>query len=170
VRELTYPASAHERRFEEAPLCWADAFDELATGQSFRTPERALTEADVNAFAALTGDHHPQHTDPTWAAASPFGERIAHGLLVISAAAGLVPFDPARVVALRRIGDVVFKRPVRLGETIRVSGRIEELKPIDENAGLVTLSWSVAGADGRAACRARVEVLWARDTYVPIPL
>ena len=53
----------------------------------------------------------------------PFGERIAHGLLVLSIAAGLVPFDPQRVIALRRVRDVVFKRPVRFGDTITRRGR-----------------------------------------------
>ena len=74
-------------------------------------------------FAGLTGDFHPQHADAEWAAASPFGERIAHGLLVLSLAAGLVDFDPEEVLALRRVRDVVFKRPVKLGDTIRVERR-----------------------------------------------
>lgn len=81
---------------------------------------RTVTEHDVAAFAGLTGDFHPQHVDAEWAAQSPFGERIAHGLLVLSLAAGMVDFDPEEVLALRRVRDVVFKRPVRLGDTIHV--------------------------------------------------
>ena len=94
-------------------------------------------------FAALTGDWHPQHTDAVWAKESAFGERIAHGLFVISLAGGLVPFDPERVVALRRVGDVVFKRPVRLGDTIRVQGRVAEVADVGGDAGLVAFAWSV---------------------------
>lgn len=138
-------------------------FDDLAPGLRFRTRGRTVTEADVMAFAGLTGDHHPQHTDARWAAGSPFGERIAHGLLVLSIGAGLVPFDPERVLALRRVRDVVFKRPVRLGETIAVEGRIAELRPVDDAAGLVAVALTVTGEDGRAAARATVEVLWRRD-------
>ena len=144
-------------------LDWAAGYDELRTGQSFVSRGRTITEADVVAFAALTGDWHPQHSDAVWAASSAFGERIAHGMLVISFAVGLVPLDPRRVVALRRLGDVVFKRPVRLGDTLRVSGRIAELSPVGDDAGLVTLGWSIHNQDGQLVCRARVEVLWSRD-------
>src|SRR5215218_10394654 len=120
-------------------------FDDLATGLTFSTRGRTVTEADVVGFAGLTGDFHPQHTDAAWAAASPFGERIAHGLLVLSTAAGLVPFDPDRVVALRRVRDVVFKRPVRLGDTITVDGRLAEVTPIDDRVGLVAVALTVRG-------------------------
>ena len=72
-------------------------------------------------FAGLTGDMHPQHTDAEWSAQSRFGERIAHGLLVLSCGAGLMPFDPERIVALRRVGDAVFKR--RCGSATRSTWR-----------------------------------------------
>jgi acyl dehydratase len=162
-------------------LSWWAPFEALEVGQAFTTRGRTVTEADVVAFAALTGDWHPQHADAQWAAQSPFGERIAHGLLVVSLAAGLVPFDPGRVVALRRVADATFKRPVRFGDTLHVEGRVAELAPGGGDAGLVTLAWSVVNQDGRAVCRARVEVLWRRDgaaepmplpatEFVPIPL
>jgi 3-hydroxybutyryl-CoA dehydratase len=141
---------------------WTAAFDELTVGDAFVTRGRTVTEADVVGFAALTGDWHPQHADAVWARASAFGERIAHGMLVISFAVGLVPFDPDRVVALRRIDDVVFKRPVRLGDTIRVEGTVAELRELDASTGLVSWRWKVVNQDGRAACRAAVDVLWRR--------
>jgi 3-hydroxybutyryl-CoA dehydratase len=145
---------------------WAGSFDDLARGETFVTRGRTVTEADVAGFSALTGDWHPQHADAVWAADSPFGERIAHGMLVISFAVGLVPFDPERVVALRRIADVVFKRPVRLGDTIRVEGAVADLRDIDPGTGLVTWTWKVVNQDGQLACRAGVEVLWRRDVEV----
>lgn len=130
-------------------------FADLVPGTPFVTEERVLTQADVDAFAALTGDRHPQHVDPAWATASPFGQTIAHGLLVLSAAAGLVPFDPERVVALRRVADVVFKRPVVPGEAIRVEGEIEALR----EPSIVVCRWKVVGPQG-TCLRARVEVVW----------
>ena len=102
-------------------------FDRLEAGAAITTRGRTITEADLVSFAALTGDWHPQHADAEWASGSPFGERIAHGMLVLSMAAGLVPFDPQRVVALRRVRDVVFKRPVRFGDTITVHGQVKAL-------------------------------------------
>ena len=107
-------------------------FDSLAVGDRFETRGRTITEADVVTFACLTGDMHPQHTDAAWASTSVFGERVAHGMLVASLAFGLVPFDPDRVVALRRVRDAVFKRPVSFGDTIRVAGRIDRVDEVDE--------------------------------------
>ena len=141
---------------------WAAPFDALVEGATFATAHRVVSEADVDAFASLTGDHHPLHTDAAWAENGPFGERIAHGLLVVSAAAGLVPFDPSRVVALRAVRDVTFKRPVRLGATIVVKGAIRSLKPAGDDVGIVGLTWSVADGDGQLVCRAGVDVLWSR--------
>jgi len=146
---------------------FSQPFDALEAGDRFTTRGRTVTEADVAGFAGLTGDFHPQHVDAEWAADSVFGSRIAHGLLVLSFAAGLVPFDPERVVALRRVRDVVFKRPVRFGDTIRVQGRIAEVRPVDDAAGLVAVALNVTGADGRTVMRATVEVLWRRDVAPP---
>jgi 3-hydroxybutyryl-CoA dehydratase len=162
-------------------LQWSAPYESLEAGQAFTTRGRTVTEADVVGFAALTGDWHPQHSDARWAADSPFGERIAHGLLVVSLAVGLVPFDPERVVALRRVSDATFKRPVRLGDTLHVSGRVTDVAPMGDDAALVTMAWTVLNQDERAVCRARVEVLWrgaralaeqgsANDDFVPIPL
>ena len=163
-------------------LNWSSPFEEVEAGQAFTTRGRTVTGADVVGFAALTGDWHPQHTDAEWAKGSAFGERIAHGLFVISLAGGLVPFDPERVVALRRVGDVVFKRPVKLGDTLRVSGKVLELSDVGEEAGLVAFAWNVLNQDDRVVTRARVEVLWRKDGevehedayavngFVPIPL
>jgi acyl dehydratase len=141
----------------------ASHFEEIEPGDRFVTPGRTVTEADVVGFAALTGDSHPQHTDAEWAAAGRFGERIAHGLLVLSYAAGLVPFDPERVVALRRVGDAVFKAPVRIGDTIHVEGSVEDKRELDEGHGLVTCRWRVLNQRGKLVLRASVDAVWRRE-------
>ena len=120
---------------------------------------RTITETDLVSFAALTGDWHPQHADAEWAATSRFGERIAHGMLVLSYSIGLVGFDPGRVVALRGLDSVTFKRPVTIGETIRVEAEVEDATPLDDGHELVTLRWRVLGADDRLAVRARVQIV-----------
>jgi len=139
---------------------WSDPFERLSVGQRFRSGERAVRDTDVIVFSALTGDWHPQHCDPEWAAGSPFGERIAHGMLVLSLAVGLVPLDPERVLALRRVSDVVFKRPVRLDDSVHVDGELTALRPIDERAGLVDFAWQVRNQDDALVVRASVQVLW----------
>ncbi len=124
---------------------------------------RTIGEADITSFAALTGDWHPQHADAEWAAQSPFGERIAHGMLVLSYAIGLLPIDPDRVVALRAVRNVVFKRPVGIGTTIRAEAEVAAIRPLDDEHSLVELALRVRGDDGRLVVRGVVEVLWRRD-------
>jgi 3-hydroxybutyryl-CoA dehydratase len=141
-------------------------FDELEGGERFVTRGRTITETDVVSFATLTGDFHPQHTDADWAAGSRFGERIAHGMMVMSYAIGLVPLDPECVVALRRVADVVFKHPVYIGDTIHVEGRIESVTQVDDQHGLIESTWKVVTQRERTALRARVELLSRR---VPVP-
>ena len=155
-------------------------YDDLREGMGFTTRGRTMTEADVVAFAAQTGDWHPQHSDASWASDSLFGERIAHGLLVLSCAVGLLEFDPERVIALRRVRDVVFKRPVRLGDTIHVEVTVAGRSEVSDDAGLVALALRIVNQDGELVIRARTEVLWRRDAaaepaaaaageFVPIP-
>jgi acyl dehydratase len=144
-------------------------FDALAVGERFTTSARSVSEADIAAFADLTGDEHPQHTDASWASGSRFGEQIAHGLLVLSFASGLMPFDPDRVVALRRVGDAVFKAPVRIGDTVHVDGSITALREIDDENGLVECRWRVLNQEGKLVVRATVELVWRR-VLVPEPV
>ena len=134
------------------------------TGDRFVTDSRTIGEEDIMSFAELTGDTHPQHTDAEWAAGSRFGERIAHGLLVESCAVGLVRFDPERVVALRRIGDAVFKLPVKIGDTVHVEGQVVGGRELDDETELVEHRWKVVNQDGRMVLRMNVEVVCRCDS------
>jgi 3-hydroxybutyryl-CoA dehydratase len=138
------------------------SFDELEVGERFATPGRTIGEADITGFATLTGDTHPQHTDAEWAESSRFGERIAHGMLVLSCAAGLVPFDPDRVVALRKVGDAVFKAPVKIGDTVHVQGEVTKTRELDDDHGLVECRWKVLNQEAKTVLRVSVEVVWRR--------
>jgi len=125
-----------------------------------RSRGRTVGEADVTMFSALTGDWHPQHSDAEWATESQFGERIAHGMLVLSIASGLLVWDPDQVVALRAIREVVFKRPVRIGDTVSAEAEVISVQPLDAQVGLVTMSLRVRNQSGASAVRARLELLW----------
>jgi len=141
---------------------FARPFGALVIGDRFVTPGRHVAERDILDFAALSGDRHPQHTDPEWAAGSRFGEQIAHGLLVLSFAVGLLPLDPDRVVALRRVGDAVFKQPVKIGDTVHVEGEIVRTREVDPEHGLVEARLRIVNGDGRLVVRADVELVWRR--------
>jgi 3-hydroxybutyryl-CoA dehydratase len=133
----------------------------LSVGDSLVTRGRSVTETDLVSFAALTGDWHPQHSDATWAERSPFKQRIAQGMLMLSYAVGLTDFDPTRVIALRGITDAVFKSPVYLGDTIYVEGEVERIREVGPELDLVRWRWAIANrTQERIAARLRIEVLW----------
>jgi 3-hydroxybutyryl-CoA dehydratase len=145
------------------PHLFSRDFDSIELEETFASRGRTITEADIVAFSFLSGDWHPQHADAEWAAHSPFGERIAHGMLVLSCALGLVQFDPGRVVALRRIVKATFKAPVKIGDTIRVEGSVASTLALDPRTGLVETAWRVVNQDRRVVAVFSVEALWRRE-------
>ncbi len=96
-------------------------FDELVIGETLITHRRTLTEADVVNFAGVSGDTFYAHTDEIAASQSIFGKRVAHGYLVLAAAAGLfVDPAPGPVLANYGLDRLRFVKPVYIGDTIRV--------------------------------------------------
>jgi acyl dehydratase len=117
-------------------------FDEFEIGQRFVTPGRTITEGDIGAFAGLTGDYNPVHTNETFAAASGFGSRIAHGPMGIGIAFGLASrldlIDGTVVALLGVTWD--FKAPMRPGDTIHALIRVNGKRPVKDPAlGLIEL-------------------------------
>jgi 3-hydroxybutyryl-CoA dehydratase len=137
-------------------------FDDLETGICATTRGRTITEADLTGFSALTGDWHRQHSNAAWAEQSAFGERIAHGMLVLSYAIGLLPIDDERVAALRGIRQVVFKRPAAIGTTIHARVELTDLKPLDDEVGLSSLRVDVRDDGERLLARGTIDALWRR--------
>lgn len=145
-----------------ARLICSRSFEDLRPGEEFHTHGRTIGEFDLSAFGALTGDCAPQHLDRTFAAEGPFGERIAHGALVLSYALGLVPIDPERLIALRSLRDVKFKQPVQIGDTIHVEVGIGICRPVSDTAGMVELVTRVVNDRGQLVVRMNIDVLWQR--------
>jgi 3-hydroxybutyryl-CoA dehydratase len=155
----TIETAREARLWREAP----PYFDDLEIGDSMESSGRTITEYDVVSFAALTGDWHPQHADAAWAAESAFGRRIAHGMLVVSYALGLLPIDPRVVLALRSMDRAVLKRPVGLGDTIRVRARLAEKRELGPETGLVTLAVRIVNQTDELVARMEIVVLWRRE-------
>lgn len=96
-------------------------FEDIAIGESLTTARRTITEADIVNFACLSGDHFYAHMDEIAAKESMFGQRVAHGYFVISAAAGLfVEAAPGPVLANYGMESLRFIEPVAIGDTIQV--------------------------------------------------
>ncbi|MCA9191921.1 MAG: MaoC family dehydratase N-terminal domain-containing protein [Planctomycetales bacterium] len=112
--------------------------EDLHPGKVWKSPGRTVTEADIVAFAGLTGDFDPLHIDHEYAANTPYGRPIAHGLLGVSFMAGLSSnFPRVKTLALVRIMDWQFVRPVFVGDTIHVETEIESILPKGRRSGEV---------------------------------
>ncbi len=97
-------------------------FEDMNTGLEIDSAHRVVTLGDIEAFADLTGDTNPIHTDEVYAAESIYGGRIAHGALTLSLATGLAYRMKAFSRSVEAITDVnwKFRHPVHIGDTIRV--------------------------------------------------
>ena len=109
-------------------------FEDLEVGDTFRTAARTVTEADVVVFAGLSADYNALHTDAEFAATTPHGGRIAHGMLVLAIASGLSTRLPLMkllepsILGLANL-ECRFTKPVKIGDTIHVVLSIAENTP-----------------------------------------
>ncbi len=112
-------------------------FEEFEEGQQLETAGRTVTEGDIVTFAGVSGDFNQMHVDAQYAASGEFGQRVAHGLLVVSIATGLIVqtgLMEGTVLAFREL-EWKFSRPVFIGDTIRAQVEINDLKPLPRLAG-----------------------------------
>ena len=129
-------------------LGWSD----LEVGTTFRTRGRTITESDVTAFAGLTGDYSQIHVNRGFAAESVFGRPVAHGLLVLSYAHGLMlgtgVFE-GEALAFLGLDDWRFVRPVFFGDTIYVDFKVGQRRVTSMNSlrGIVRLDVDVVNGN-----------------------
>ena len=138
-------------------------FEEFEVGQTMTSVGRTVTETDVVAFAALSGDWNPMHTDVEYAAGHPFGQRVAHGLLGLSIASGLATrlgVLEGTALAFRELGSWKFSLPILFGDTIRVRATVSETKAMARlGGGLVTLKVELLNQEDRVVQRGTWGVL-----------
>jgi acyl dehydratase len=107
-------------------------FEEFEMGLQVKTAGRTITEADVINFAGVSGDYNQIHTDSEYSKETPAGARIAHGLLIMSIASGLVVLTgmmEGTVLVFREIKNWKFIKPVYFNDTIHVEVNVVSLKP-----------------------------------------
>lgn len=112
-------------------------FEEFEIGDEVVTRGRTITEADIVAFAALSGDWTSLHVDAEYAKTTMFGQRVAHGLLLLSIASGLAArlgFMEDTVLAFREL-TWKFSRPVVIGDTVHVRAVVHQRKAMPRLGG-----------------------------------
>lgn len=113
-------------------------FEEFTVGQSVTTTGRTISEDAIFSFAGLTGDYNQIHTDAAFASKTQFGQRIAHGLLGLSVAVGLIMRTgllEGTVLAFREIQDWKFVKPFFIGDTVHAVLTIAETKALPRIGG-----------------------------------
>ena len=146
-------------------------FDEFEIGEEIVSDARTVTEADVVNFACLSGDFHPEHTDEEYAKKGPLGERIAHGLLIMSIATGLLnqtgAFEGTTIAVLEM--RVRFIRAVKFGDTIRAIQKIVAKKETSKtDRGVLTSYVIVLNQDDQTVLEADLIALLYRRGFTPI--
>lgn len=138
-------------------------FEDYQSGLTVTSQGRTITETDIISFAALTGDWNAIHTDAEYAAKQFFGQRVAHGLLILSIASGLVVrlgFMEETVLAFRELGQWKFILPVFIGDTIRVRVTVKESKLMRRlGGGLVRTKVEVLNQEDKVVQRGTWGVL-----------
>lgn len=113
------------------PLSPPTSLPSLEVGHRFESAGRTITESDIVNFACLSGDFNRLHVDHEYARSTPFGQRIAHGLLVLSVLSGLTTQSngyrqlESYVLALIDI-NCRFPKPTYIGDTIVVRVTVTE--------------------------------------------
>ncbi len=138
-------------------------FEEFSVGQKILTVGRTVSEGDIFNFAGLTGDFNEIHTNAAFAGKTQFGQRIAHGLLGLSLATGLIMrtgFLEGTVLAFREINEWKFVKPFFIGDTIHSELEIAETKALPRiGGGSITASIVVKNQNDEICQRGSLNLL-----------
>jgi acyl dehydratase len=129
-------------------------YEDLYLGMEFLSPGRTITDADLVGFAGLTGDFSELHTSDVYAQSSQFGRRVAHGMLGLAYAHGLMWARTGEfrqsAIAFLGINDWKFVAPLFVGDTMFVRYVVRELRPSKSRPtqAIATFSVQVLNQDG----------------------
>lgn len=140
-------------------------YDDLFVGMRFRSPGRTITDADLVGFAGLTGDYSELHTSDVYAQSSQFGRKVAHGMLGLAYAHGLMWARTGELretaIAFLGIDGWKFLGPIFVGDTIFVDYELAELRDSRSRAtqAIATFDVKVVKQDGAIVQQGRKALL-----------
>jgi len=127
-------------------------FEDFKVGHKTVSRSRTITEADIVNFAGLSGDFVELHMSESFAAAGPFGKRIAHGLLVLSVSSGLMVqmgTTTDTVIAFYGIDRLRFTKPTFIGDTVHVEKEVIAMDLKEPGRGVITFNTQVMNQHGQ---------------------
>ena len=138
-------------------------FEDFEVGREIVTVGRTVAESDIFNFAGFSGDYNQIHTDAEFAKDTPFGQRVAHGLLGLSIASGLAMRTgvlEGTVIAFREINNWKFINPIFIGDTIHVEMEVAETKALPRiGGGSVVITLDVKKQSGDTVMKGNWTVL-----------
>ncbi|MEK6574870.1 MAG: MaoC/PaaZ C-terminal domain-containing protein [Chloroflexota bacterium] len=140
-------------------------FDQFKIGDVFASQARTVTEADVVNFAGLSGDFNPLHTDEEFGKTTPFGARIAHGMLVAAMATGMSNwtgvFEWTTLALMEQL--IQYKSPTKFGDTVHLELKVLEKKETSKpDRGVVVFETRVLNQEGKAALEGKWTLMMKR--------
>jgi 3-hydroxybutyryl-CoA dehydratase len=127
------------------------SYEDFESSDPITTRGRTVTEADIGAFAGLTGDFTELHTNEEFAKAMIFGRRVAHGALIFGISVGLVTrmnlLDDT-LLAFAGVDKLRFVAPVFIGDTIHVLKRVLSKREVGADRGTVVFETRVLNQRG----------------------
>lgn len=142
--------------------CWED----FTVGEVLVTGRRTVDAGDVSRYAGLSGDFNPLHTDEEFAKTTPFGTRVAHGILTLAISNGqqnLAGWFEGTTIALLGLDKVRFTAPVKFGDTVHTEMTVRETRATSKpDRGVVSFDVAVKNQRGEAVLTYETSVLLTR--------
>ena len=140
-------------------------FDQFNVGDMFVCQARTVTEADTVNFAGVAGDYNPLHTDEEFGKTTPFGSRIAHGVLGLAIATGqanqLGIFEGTTIALMTQT--IKYTGAVKFGDTIHLELKVTEKKESSKpDRGVVTFDATVLNQQGKSVIEGQWVLLMKR--------
>ncbi len=140
-------------------------FEELEVGAAYETGGRTVTDAEIVAFAGVSGDFNPLHMDEEYARGTAFGGRVAHGVLGLALATGLLNrsgLTEGTLVALLGL-EWSFRAPIRPGDTVRARVKVAAKRATRKaEQGYVAFGLEVVNQRGEVAQEGELKALVRR--------
>jgi 3-hydroxybutyryl-CoA dehydratase len=141
-------------------------FDDFKVGEVLVTGRRTVEGGDVSRFAGLTGDFNPLHTDEVFAKQTPFGTRVAHGILTLAISNGqqnLSGWFEGTALALLGLDRLRLTLPVKFGDTIHTEMTVKQARESSKaDRGVVTFDVVVKNQRDEVVCTYEENVLMRR--------
>jgi acyl dehydratase len=147
-------------------------FDEFEVGNTFTSQSRTVTEADVVSFAGISGDFNPLHTDAQFASETPFGERIAHGMLLAAMATGMANwtgvFEGTTIALMEQV--IRYRSVTKLGDTVHLELTVTDRKTTSKpDRGVVIFESQILNQRGEVVIEGQWTLMMRRQVEAPEP-